>query len=390
MTKSYFNVILNLISKKYLLKVDIMSREKKIIQTSIIGIIGNFLLVGGKAFIGFLAGSIAMITDALNNLTDALSSLITIIGTKLAGKKPDKKHPYGHGRIEYLTSMVISIIIIVAGVAAIYESIKSLIENTTPNHDIYSIIIVSIAIVIKIGLGLYFRFVAKKIDSDALKASGTDALLDSLLSLSTLVAIIVSIVWKVNIEGYLGIAIGLFIIRTGIEILREGLSAIIGERADKEVTDKLKELVCSFPEVKGAYDLILNNYGPNKSIGSIHIEVRDDLTAKDIHPLTREIAAAAYIKFGIILTVGIYAKNESNETAISIKQELENILKEYPLVNQLHGFYIDEATRRVSFDLIFDFKNTNTNEQVEEIRAKIKEKYPEYEYFIVVDTDFSD
>ena len=367
-----------------------MTREKKIIQTSIIGIAGNFLLVAGKAFVGFLAGSIAIITDALNNLTDALSSLITIIGTKLAGKKPDKKHPYGHGRVEYLTSMVISIIIIVAGVAAIYESIKSIIDQSAPKHDIYSIIIVSIAIVIKIFLGLYFRFVAKKIGSDALKASGTDALLDSLLSASTLVAIIVSMIWNVNIEGYLGIAIGLFIIRTGIEILREGLSAIIGERADSEITNGIKDLVCSFDEVKGAYDLILNNYGPNKSIGSIHIEVRDDITAKEIHPLTRAISAAAYVKYGVILTVGIYAKNESNEKAKEIKDYLVALLKEYPNVEQMHGFYVDETIRTVSFDVIFNFKDEQREKQVEEIKNKLKEAYPEYEYVVVLDTDFSD
>lgn len=367
-----------------------MNREKKIIQTSIIGILGNFLLVGGKAFVGFLAGSIAIITDALNNLTDALSSLITIIGTKLAGRKPDKKHPYGHGRVEYLTSMIISIIIIVAGIAAIYESVKSLIDHAEPKHDIYSIIIVSIAIVMKIALGLYFRFVAKKINSGSLKASGTDALLDSLLSLSTLVAVIISLIWHVNIEGYLGIAIGLFIIRTGIEILREGLSAIIGERADSEITEGIKELVCSFEEVKGAYDLILNNYGPNKSIGSIHIEVRDDLTAKEIHPLARSIASAAYIKYGVILTVGIYAKNESDETSKEIKDYLNELLKEYPNIQQMHGFYLDESIRVVSFDLIFDFKDEKREEQVEDIKKRLSEKYPDYQFVIVLDTDFSD
>ena len=367
-----------------------MNREKKIIQTSIIGIIGNILLVGAKATIGLIAGSIAIVTDALNNLTDALSSIITIIGTKLAGKKPDKKHPFGHGRVEYITSAIISIIIIVAGVAAIYESIKSLINHEKASYNIYSIIIVSLAIAMKIFLGLYFRYVAKKVKSDVLKASGTDALLDSILSASTLVAVIVSLIWGVNIEGYLGIAIGLFIIRTGIEILRDGLSAIIGERTDQEIINGIKALVCSFSEVKGAYDLILNNYGPNKSIGSIHIEVRDDLTAKEIHPLSRAIQAAAYKEFGVILTVGIYARNEKSEVVKEIKSNINEILKGYEGVKQMHGFYLDESTLAGSFDLIFDYKIDNPHQIVEEITAKLKEKHPEYEYYIVIDNDFTE
>ena len=371
-------------------KIFTMNREKKIIQTSIVGIVGNVLLVAAKAFIGFLAGSIAIITDAVNNLTDALSSTITIIGTKVANKKPDKDHPFGHGRVEYLTSMIIAIIILFAGATAIIESVKSLINHETATYDTVSIIIVSIAIAVKIALGVFFKIMGKKTESDALKASGTDALFDAILSTSTLIGIIVAMVWNVNIEGYLGIGIGLFIIRSGIEILRNGISQVIGKRSDKELTDKIKELVCSFPEVKGAYDLILNDYGPNKTIGSIHIEVRDDMTAGEIHPLTRKITAAIYVQFDIIMTVGIYARNDTNETIKEIRQTIANIIKDYPLVKQLHGFYLDEGNRVVSFDLIFDFENRESDKQVEEIKAKLKEKYPEYEFYIVIDKDFSD
>ena len=367
-----------------------MNREKIIIRTSIIGILANILLVAGKATIGLLAHSIAIITDAINNLTDALSSLITIIGTKLAGKKPDKKHPFGHGRVEYLTSIVISFIILFAGVMAIYESIMTIIKQEKLSHDYVSIIVVSIAILVKISIGLYFRHVAKKVNSSALKASGTDALFDSILSAATLVSVFIAIFTGVNIEGYLGIAIGLFIIRTGIGILREGLSAVIGERTDKELSDKIKAFVCSFPEVKGAYDLILNNYGPNKSIGSIHIEVRDDMTAKEIHPLTRDISVKAYIQFGIILTVGIYARNETDEDVKIIRSLVVETIKKYPLIKQLHGFYVDEATRTVSFDLMFEFKDENKEKEVEEIKQTLKNAHPEFEYFIVIDTDYTD
>lgn len=370
-----------------------MNREKKIVLTSVVGIGGNILLVAAKALIGILSGSIAIITDAINNLTDALSSTITIIGTKLAGKKPDKKHPYGHGRVEYLTSMVIAIIILFAGCMAIYESIKSFFSEEQASYSgipVISITVISIAIAAKIGLGLFFKFMGKKAESEVLKASGTDALFDALLSSATLIGIITSLVWGVNIEGYLGIGIGLFILKSGFGILREGFSSVIGERSDKEITDGLKELVCSFPEVKGAYDLILNDYGPSKSIGSIHIEVRDDLTAREIHPLTRKIAAAAYMKYGVILTVGIYARNESDETTKEIKNYIAKIIKEHKYIKQLHGFYLDESTRLVSFDLIFDFENEDSEKDAKDIENQLKEKFPEYDFYIVIDKDFSD
>ncbi|MCR4879401.1 MAG: cation diffusion facilitator family transporter [Bacilli bacterium] len=367
-----------------------MNREKEIIKTSIVGIVGNILLVAAKATIGLIANSVAIISDAINNLTDALSSIITIIGTKLSNKKPDKKHPYGHGRIEYLTSMIIAVIVLFAGFSAIYESINSLINKTEATYNTVSIIIVSIAIVIKLLLGLYFRYKGKKVSSDALKASGVDALFDALLSTSTLIGMIVAMTARVNIEGYLGILIGLFIIKSGFGILKDAFSAIVGQRAEKEVSDGIKQLVCSFPEVIGAYDLILNDYGPNKAIGSIHIEVRDDLTAKEIHPLSREIAAAAYLKYGVILTVGVYARNDSDEEVKEIRDYIVKLLKEYPFIKQLHGFYLDEEKSYVSFDLIFDFENPNSEENVAEIKAKLKEKFPKYEFYIVIDTDFAD
>ena len=369
-----------------------MNREKKIIQTSIIGVLGNVLLVIAKAFIGFLANSISIITDAVNNLSDALSSIITIIGTKLSTKKPDKKHPFGHGRVEYLTSLIIGVLVLVAGGTAIYESIMILVNRSMPDHSYVSIIIISIAIVIKIGLGLYFRFVAKKVNSEPLKASGKDALFDALLSVATLVGIIVSMLTNLpfNVEGIIGIVIGLFIIRSAIEILRDGISLIIGERASQDYVNTIKRLVVSFPEVQGVYDLIINNYGTNKSIASVHIEVDDNLTARDIHHLTRNITEKVYAQTGAILTVGIYAKNEGDEQIKSIKKFIQDNIKDNKQIKQLHGFYVDEDRKLITFDLVFEFECEKPQEVIADLTSKLKEKYPDYNFFIVQDTDFTD
>ena len=367
-----------------------MNREKVIIRTSIVGILGNVGLVAVKALIGFLAGSISIVMDAVNNLSDALSSVITIIGTKLSNKKPDKKHPYGHGRIEYITSLIIAVIVLVAGGSAIYESIRSLVEGTEAVYTNTSLIVISVAILVKVALGLFFRLMGKKTKSEALKASGVDALFDSLLSLSTLIGAIVAMFTNTYIEGYLGILIGLFIIKSGVEILLNALSSLVGKRADKELALAIKQTVNSFPEVLGAYDLIIHDYGPTRSIASIHIEVRDDLTAKEIHPLTRNISQAIYEKFGTILTVGIYASNESNPEIKEIRKDLYEIVKRYPNVQQIHGFYVDEQRKFITFDMILDFKDPNAEQTKDALVKELKDKHPNYEYYAIIDIDFAD
>ena len=369
-----------------------MNRDKKIIQTSFIGIGANILLVVAKAIIGFLAHSIALITDAINNLTDSLSSAITIVGTKLAGRKPDRKHPYGHGRVEYLVSLVIGLIILTAGVMAIYESIKALIEKPEVDYSIVSLVVIALAVLVKVFVGLYYLKVAKQVNSEPLKASGKDALFDVLLSLATVAGIITSLAsgGKINIEGYIGIIIGLFILRTAIEVLHDGVSLIIGERASQEEIDKIKHIVGSFPEVKGVYDLILNNYGTAKTIASVHIEVDDSLTAVEIHHLTRSIASKAFAETGTILTVGIYATNETNPQVKEIKDFTYKLVEKEEGINQVHGFYVDEEKKLITFDLIFDFKYEKPQAKIAELINTLKEKYPEYTFYIIQDTDFSD
>ena len=366
------------------------NRSKVIVRTSIIGILTNLGLVTLKAFVGIIAGSIAIIMDAVNNLSDALSSVITIVGTKLSQKKPDAKHPYGHGRVEYLTSLIISVIILIAGVTAIVESVISIIEKREPSFDIISLILIAVAVLVKIGLGLYFRHVGKKVNSEALKGSGIDALFDALLSLGTLVAIVVSLIWKVNIEGYIGIIIGLFMIKSGIDVLRQSLSSIIGERTSKETSDAIKHLVCENPEVKGAYDLIVNNYGPDRGIGSIHIEVDDKMTAKEIHPLTRKIAFEVYEKFGIIMTIGIYASNNSDPLINKIRADIQQEVLAHPTIKQIHGFYCDQEIKSITFDVIVDFKDKDAPKLIKEIHDTLQNKYPDYTFYIVEDKDFTD
>lgn len=366
-----------------------MERNKKIVQTSILGIIVNLVLVAFKATVGLLVNSIAIILDAVNNLSDALSSIITIIGTKLSEKAPDKKHPYGHGRIEYFTSIIIAILVLAAGITALKESVEKVINPEEANYSIASLVIIAVAVVVKFFFGRYVKKTGEKLNSQSLIASGTDAFMDSILSLSTLIAAIISLIWHISLEGILGIVIAVVIIKSSIDILRETITIMIGIRADSELTNKLKTKIIEFREVQGVYDLDLHSYGPSKIVGSVHIQVRDDMTAKEIHKLTREITMGIFQEFGIILTIGIYAANDKGEFG-EIKEQLGSIISNYKEILQMHGFYVDEDTQNIFFDLIIDFKADNPKEIEQNIIKQIKEKYPKYNYNVILDLDVSD
>ena len=367
-----------------------MTRDKIIIRTSIIGILANVFLAGFKAFVGVLSSSIAVIMDAVNNLSDAFSSVVTIIGTKLAGKQPDKKHPYGYGRIEYISSIVIAAIVMLAGFTSCKESVDKIVHTKAADYSGVSLLIIGVAVFVKYFLGRYVKSAGNKYHSEALVASGTDAMFDSVISLSTLIAAGVSIGFGVSIEGYLGVVISVIILKAGLEIMTDSLGNIIGSRVDRELSVKLKEFISEYPDVLGTYDLILHRYGPEKIIGSVHIELPDEMTAKEIHALSRSISEGVYINYGIILTVGIYASNTENGLFSEMKQKLMGYISEYPQILQMHGFYADSDKMKVSFDLIIDFDSEQKIEMRDAILDKMKQDYPEYTFSAVLDNDFGD
>ena len=366
--------------------INFMSRQDKIVKTSIIGIIVNLILVAFKATIGILVNSIAITLDAVNNLTDALSSIITIIGTKLAGKAPDKAHPYGYGRIEYFSSVIIAAIVLWAGITALMESWPKIFNPDVTSYTTVSLVIIAVAVAVKFALGKYVKNVGESINSQALVASGSDAFFDAILSLSTLIAAIISIFFHISLEGILGVIISIVIIKASIDMLRETVDSMIGERVDSELSRKIKESICEIPGVYGAYDLTLHNYGPESMQGSVHVEVDDSLSALEIHALTRQISVKIYEEFSIILTVGIYARNDKYSY---IRDELYNIASEYEEILEIHGFIVYEDKNLITFDIIVDF-DADREKVKKEVLSKIKAKYPEFEYILIDDYDVSD
>lgn len=363
-----------------------MLRQEKIVRTSIIGIVVNLILVAFKATVGILANSIAITLDAVNNLTDALSSIITIIGAKLAGKAPDKAHPYGYGRIEYFSSVIVAAIVLWAGITALQESWPKIFNPGTTSYTTVSLIIIAVAVAVKFFLGRYVKSVGEEINSQALVASGSDAFFDSILSFTTLVAAIVSMLYNIHLEGILGVIISFVIIKASIDMLRETVDSMIGSRVDPELSAKIKDSICEFDDVYGAYDLTLHNYGPESMQGSVHIEIPDRLSANEIHTLTRLITAKIYNQFNITLTVGIYSRNDKYDY---IRQEIEKIASEFEDVLEIHGFYVDEVNKFITFDIIVDFDG-DRDAIKEKIIAEISQRHPEFRYWIIDDFDVSD
>lgn len=366
-------------------------REKIIVRTSIIGIAANIMLVAFKAVVGLAANSIAIVLDAVNNLTDALSSVITIIGAKLAGKRPDREHPLGHGRYEYLSAMVIVAIVLYAGITSLIESVKKIISPEVADYSTVTLVIVAAAVIVKILLGRYVSAKGKQVDSNSLVASGKDALFDAAISASVLAAALIYIATGISLEAYVGVIISIVIVKAGIDMLRETLDDILGSRPDADLAKGIKRTVCADPEVLGAYDLLLESYGPDLTIGSIHVEVVDTMTAAEIDALTRRVQAAVLEEHHIALaTVGIYSRNTANDEIAEIRSSVTRIAMGHEGVLQMHGFYVDIEHRRLSFDLIIDFAVPNRDELYTHIVEDVKALYPDYQLNIILDRDLSD
>lgn len=363
------------------------NRNEIIIKTSLIGILTNVLLSAFKAVIGVMSNSIAVILDAVNNLSDAVSSLITIIGTKLAGKSPDKKHPLGHGRIEYLSALIVAGIVLYAGITSIVESVKKIIYPETPDYKIISLFIIAVAIVVKIILGKYVKTQGEKANSSSLIASGSDATFDAIVSASVLGSAIIFMLTGISLEAYVGAVISLVIIKSGVEMITDTLDDILGVRTDKELTAKVKKLLTEEPNVRGAYDLVLYNYGPDKNYASVHLELPDTMTVREVDKLTRRVEVKIYQETGVILAgVGLYSYNTGDSKAAEIENKVRQTVMAHEWVIQLHGFY--QENKEIRFDAVFSF-DINPKDGIKILYDEIKNLYPDYKITITPDVDVS-
>ena len=369
---------------------DAMNRDKIIVRTSVIGILANIFLAAFKAAVGIISNSIAVVLDAVNNLSDALSSVITIVGTKLAGKLPDKKHPLGYGRIEYLSAMIVSAIVLYAGITALVESIKKIIHPEKADYSAVALIIIATAVVVKLALGRYVKAKGKEVNSSALVASGSDALFDAILSASVFASAVFFLVTGISLEAYVGVLISIMILKAGYEMLTDTLDDVLGRRADKEITQQIRQILVQEPEVRGAYDLILNNYGPGKEYGSVHLELPDTMTVDQVDALTRRLEAKVYRATGVILIgVGVYSYNTKDDDVAKMRNVVLETVLAYDWALQLHGFYADTKAKTMRFDVVMSF-DIQPKEGLEILFRDMKRLFPDYTVQITPDVDVAD
>ena len=367
-------------------------RETAIIRISAIGIAANVALAVFKAVVGILSNSIAVTLDAVNNLSDAISSIITIVGTKLSNKKADREHPFGHGRIEYITTTIIAAIIMYAGISSFIKSIQDIMDPVTPDYSPLSLVIIAVAVLVKIILGHYVRSVGNRINSDTLIASGSDALFDATLSTSVLTAALIFIFTKISLEAYVGVIISVFIIKASIELLQGSIKEIIGMRPDAALSTLIYDIVKEDPDAEGVYDLIIHNYGPDRFVGSFHTEVLDTTSAIEIDTMTRRLSTEIYKQTSgkiIIAAIGIYARNTTDNRIVKMRTEVTEMALAHEGVLQVHGFIADIENQFMAFDTVIEF-GYDGKQIVHDIIHEVEAAYPDMNVSVLLDRDTSD
>lgn len=365
-------------------------RLGQIIRTGIVGIVVNVLLSAFKFVVGILAGSVSIVLDAVNNMSDVLSSVITIIGAKLSSRPADRKHPYGHGRVEYFSTIVISVIILATGIISLIESIKKIIEPVKPEYSTVTLVVIIAAIVVKLLLGRYVKRRGERLESDALVAAGFDALFDAIVTLATLVSAGIMLMWNISIDGILGALISVVIIKAGIEMLASPVNELLGASLSKELIQDIKKEVMAFEEVHGVFDIILHNYGPNVLIGSLQISVNDTMNAYRVHGLTREISEQIYRNHGIVMTIGVYAVATGVNKRAELQEVVTRVLGSHKDVVQVHGFYYYENENRVSVDVVPDISVRDKGAFSQQLMAEVQALLPDVGISIAIDYNYSE
>jgi cation diffusion facilitator family transporter len=366
---------------------DAAARARRIVRTSFVGIAANVLLAAFKAAVGLAAGSVSVVMDAVNNLTDALGSILTLAGVKLARRAPDAKHPFGYGRIEYFSAVSIAALVLAAGAGSLVESVRKIVHPAAPEYGAVSLAVVAVAVAAKLALGRYVSAQGRACNSDALVASGADASFDAVLSASTLVGALLVKFAGVNLDGWIGAGISLFILKAGAGMLMESVGNIMGSRPDAETAKEIRATVEAVPGVLGAYDLVLHNYGPDTAIGSIHVEIDDSLDAAAIHRLTRAVQLAVLDRFRVFLTVGIYAVDPARRAD---RDAIADAALRHPGVKAVHGVFFDDERAAVSFDALLDFTVRDRDALRAAILADLAPRFPGRTIALNFDTDYSD
>lgn len=360
----------------------------------IVGIIVNFILFVIKLSIGLLLRSIAVTADAFNNLSDLLSSIITIAGFKMASKPADKEHPFGHGRIEYISGLIVSFMVMLVGFEFTKSSLSKIIHPENIEFQLLPFIILVISIGAKIWLSIFNKYIGKKIKSSALEASSLDALSDVISSSTVAISLLLSKWISFPIDGYAGILVSLFILYSGYSLVKETINPLLGEAPDPELVKELKKEILSYDYVTGVHDLIIHNYGPGRRMASIHAEVPCNVSIILIHEVIDKIEKEVSKNLDIFLVIHMDPINIDNEEIKSAKQEVSKVLSNFSNISSYHDFRIvgKGECKNLVFDIVVNFTSRFTHDDekklIDTINKDIKKIHPNYDAVITVDRDY--
>lgn len=360
----------------------------------IVGIIVNVLLFMIKFFVGFFTNSIAITADAFNNLSDSGSSLITVFSFKLSSKPADREHPFGHGRIEYLSALIVSFLVLLVGIEFIKTSISRIMNPVPLKSTIFSILLMIGSILVKIWLGYFYNFLGSSINSNTLKASAKDSFADVITTSVILFSLISSNLFNFPIDGYIGVIVSIFIIYSGFSLIKETINPLLGEAPSEELVENIKNTLLSYENILDTHDLIVHNYGPGRIFASIHAEVPSNISLVQIHETIDKAEKEIGSELNILLVIHMDPVNIHCEEVKKDKEMLLNILKNYVEVKSIHDFRVvgEGEIKNLIFDLVIklnkNFSKENENELINNIIKDIKKIHPHYSSIITIDKDF--
>ena len=367
------------------------TRGKYGILSSATGIVVNILLSIVKLVIGIIANSISIISDALNNITDVGSSVVTMIGFKISQKKIDKDHPWGHGRMEYITAFIVDIIILMVGFELLKSSVDKIIHPDLPEVSNVTIIILVIAVLTKLWLFLFYKKIAKIIDSNAIKGNAYDSISDSISTLVVLISAIVAKVCSISIDGYASLVVSVFILFTGYKAIKYTIDLLLGMKPDPDFIRDIEEETKKYEMISGIHDIMVHDYGPGRKIVSFHAEVPADGDICKVHDIIDQMEQDLFEKFNCITTIHMDPIVVDNKEINDMRDFTEKIVKELNSEFSIHDFRMTDGGKRIN--LIFDLvvprdKDYNREEIVRNIQQKIHEKDNKYFAVIKVETSY--
>lgn len=365
-----------------------MDRNKLLQQTSLLGIIINLVLAVIKVLLGLFTKSMAIISEGINNATDIFSSLLALIGSKLANKHPDEKHPFGYGRIEYLTSLAISVIVLVTGIEVLISSVKAIFNKPTLNVSYISLIVIAISAIVKYVYGAYAVSVGKKIESGALIGVGQDSKNDTFLSVITIVSSTVFIIAKINIDAYAGIIISIVILKAGIGILLDTMSELIGRPGKYELAQKIYKKVFDCDIILNAADMMLHNYGPDQYSGSVNIEIDHEKSVGEIYEKIHKLQVDIMHEDKVTMVFGIYAVDNDHEETKKIRTYVANFVKENEHIKNFHAIYLEPHTKNIYCDLVVDYKLKEWDDLKKKFIDYMKKFYSDNNIILTIETEF--